>query len=68
MSLIAKRFKISCSNLFKSNILEPSLFALEGSVCVSMKIPSTPFTIPALASDSIYSGLPPVTPEIWLGL
>ena len=45
----------------------PSLFAFDGLVCVSRKIPSTSLTIPALASDSIYSGFPPVTPEVWFG-
>jgi hypothetical protein len=30
------------------------------------KIPSTPTAIPALAMVSIMSGLPPVTPAVWL--
>ena len=61
---MAKRLERRSSTLFTSNIFAPSLFAVDGSVCVSRKIPSTPLTIPALASDSIYSELPPVTPEV----
>ena len=61
---MAKRLIRRSSTLFKSNIFAPSLFAFDGSVCVSKKIPSTSLTIPALASDSIYSGFPPVTPEV----
>ena len=49
------------------NILAPSLLDFDGSVWVSKKIPSTLLTIPARASDSMYSGLPPVTPDVWLG-
>jgi hypothetical protein len=41
-------------------MLDPSLFASDGLVWVSRKIPSILFTIPALASDSMCSGLPPV--------
>ena len=67
-SLSVSKFFKSSSRLLMSSILAPSLLAWDGSVCVSKKIPSILFTIPALARDSIYSGFPPVTPDIWFGL
>ena len=67
MHLELESFFNRLSNFSILNILAPSLLDFDGSVCVSRKIPSTPLTIPALARDSMNSGLPPVTPESWLG-
>ena len=62
-SLTRVSFPNKSSSKSSFSIFAPYDFAQEGSGCVSMKIPSVPTAIPALAMVSINSGLPPVTPE-----
>ena len=61
-SLTLVSFPNKSSSKSSFSIFAPSDFAQEGSGCVSMKIPSVPTAIPALAMVSMSSGLPPVTP------
>ena len=42
-------------------------FGYGGFSCVSIKIPSAPTAMPALAIVSISCGIPPVTPLVWFG-
>ena len=51
------------STLSKESMFEPSLFAFFGLGWVSINKPSAPTAIAASAKVSIFSGLPPVTPE-----
>lgn len=48
-------------------MLAPSDLAQDGSGCVSMKRPSAPTAMAALAMVAIRAGFPPVTPDDWLG-
>ena len=66
-SLILVNFPSKSSNLSNCSIFAPSDFASLGLGWVSIKIPSAPTAIPALAMVSISSGRPPVTPLFWLG-